>query len=101
MGLVAFLVTFAVQYGLYHRLLRDPLQTRDLVLIRPALKRWIKIAVVWQVLVLGGCAVYLFASGPGHGRGIAWIAPAVGAIFGTALPLQFVVVSILRAARGG
>ena len=60
-----------------------------------------KVAIVWQGLVLAGCAVYLFVFGSGHGSGIAWISPAVGAIFGTALPLQLVVVAALRSARSG
>jgi hypothetical protein len=94
-------VAFAVQYGLYHRLLRRALPTRDVALIRPALKLWIKVAVAWQVLVLGACAVYLIAFGSGHGPSIAWISPAVGAIFGTALPLQVVVMALLRSVRGG
>ena len=62
--------------------------------------RWMKVVLVWQGLVLGGSAVYMVALGPGHPPGIAWVAPAVGATFGTALPLQFVVMAALRSARG-
>jgi hypothetical protein len=69
--------------------------------MRPALKRWIKVALVWEVLVLTACAAYMALLSSRHGAGIAWIAPAVGAVLGTALPLQFVVISIARAARGG
>lgn len=68
--------------------------------LRAALKRWIRVAIVWQVVVLGGCAVYLASFGSRHSPGIAWISPAVGAVFGTAVPLQFVVMAILRSARG-
>jgi hypothetical protein len=92
-------MAFAVQYGLYHGLLRQPLRSHELMLVRPALKRWIKIAIVWQVLVLSGCGLYMVALSSRHGHGIAWISPAVGAAFGTALPLQFVVMAILRSAR--
>jgi hypothetical protein len=92
-------MAFALQYGLYHRLLRSALRAHDLEGVRPALKRWMKFAIVWQVLVLVACAVYLFVLGPRHGSSLAWISPAVGAIFGTALPLQFVVGAILRFAR--
>ncbi|HEY8796744.1 MAG TPA: hypothetical protein VIO85_02665 [Candidatus Dormibacteraeota bacterium] len=63
--------------------------------------RWIVIAIVWQALVLGGSAVYMLAVGSRHGPGIAWVSPAVGATFGTALPLQFVAMAALRFARGG
>jgi hypothetical protein len=69
--------------------------------MRPALKRWIKIAIVWQVLVLAACTVYMVVLSSRHAPGIAWISPAVGGVFGTALPLQFVVISIARSARGG
>jgi hypothetical protein len=92
-------LAFALQYGLYHRLLREQLRTHDLELVRPALKRWIKVTIVWQVLVLGGSALYLAALGSRHGHGVAWVAPAVGAVFGTALPLQFVVMAIMRSMR--
>ena len=79
--------------------MRDSLRTRDPERVRLALKRWVKVAIVWQVLVLGACGLYLVALGPAHGRNAAWISPAVGAVFGTAIPLQFVVMAILRAAR--
>lgn len=100
LGLAAFSLAFVFQYGLYRRLLREPLRTRDLEQVRPALRRWIKVAIVWQVLVLGGCALYLAALSSRHGHGVAWISPAVGAAFGTALPLQFVVMAIMRSMRG-
>jgi hypothetical protein len=59
----------------------------------------VKVAIVWQVLVLGACGFYLVAVGPAPGRGAAWITPAVGAVIGTAIPLQFVVMAILRSVR--
>jgi hypothetical protein len=93
-------LAFAVQYGLFHQLLRSALRTRDPVQVSDALKRWIKVAVVWQVLVLAACAFYLVVFRSGHGAGAAWITPAVGAVFGTAIPLQFVVMAILRSVRG-
>jgi hypothetical protein len=92
-------LAFAIQYGLYHGLLRQPLRTHDIQQVRPAMKRWIKVAIVWQVLVLGACGLYLAAFGSRHGHGAAWISPAVGAAFGTALPLQLVIIAILRSGR--
>jgi hypothetical protein len=50
-------------------------------------------------MVLGACGLYLAVLGPAHGRNVAWISPAVGAVFGTATPLQFVVMAILRSVR--
>jgi hypothetical protein len=99
-GAAAFLVAAAIQYGLYHRFLREPLRAHDVEKARPAFIRWISIAIVWQVLVLGGSAAYMLALSSRHGPGIAWVTPAVGATFGTALPLQFVAMAALRFARG-
>jgi hypothetical protein len=95
------LVAAAVQYGLYHFLLREPLRSRDVEKTRPAFVRWMVIAIVWQGFVLGGSAIYVLAPGSWHGPGFAWVSPAVGATFGSALPLQFVAMSALRMARGG
>jgi hypothetical protein len=92
-------LTFSVQYGLYHVLLRDAVRSHEPSQVRPALIRWIKVAIVWQVLVLGACGAYLVVVGPVHGRSVAWISPAVGAVFGTAIPLQLVVMAILRSMR--
>ena len=78
-------------------MLQGALRSNELEQVRPALKRWLRIAIIWQVMVLAGCGIYLTALTSRHG--IAWISPAVGAVFGTALPLQFVVVAILRSAR--
>ena len=63
------------------------------------MKRWIKVSIVWQALVLIACGIYLAALGPTRGHNFAWISPAVGAAFGTALPLQFVVMAIMRSVR--
>ncbi|HXB05236.1 MAG TPA: hypothetical protein VNY77_10280, partial [Candidatus Angelobacter sp.] len=68
-------------------LLRSAVRSREPALVRPALVRWIKVAILWQVLVLAACGIYLAAFGPVHGKSVAWIAPAVGAVFGTAIPL--------------
>jgi hypothetical protein len=68
--------------------------------MRPALKRWIRVAVVWQVIVLAACTLYMVVLSSRHGAGVAWISPAVGGVFGTALPLQYVVIAIARAAGG-
>jgi hypothetical protein len=67
---------------------------------RPALGLWVKVVVVWQLVVLVGSALYVAVNASAHTRGFAWIAPAVGAVFGTALPLQITVVALMRSARG-
>ena len=88
-----------MQYGLYHRLLRGALLSKDLELARPALGRWLRVAVAWQLLVLAACGLYIVVLGSRHLGGYAWPAPAIGAVFGTAIPLQVVVFGIMRAAR--
>jgi hypothetical protein len=62
--------------------------------------RWIVIAIIWQGLVIGGSGVYVLAVGSHHPAGFAWVTPAGGATFGTALPLQLVVIATMRWARG-
>jgi hypothetical protein len=88
-----------VQYGLYHYMLRQPLKTRDVALMRPAVVRWLKVILAWQVVVVGAAIGYVAVLAATRPHGYAWVAPAIGAVFGTALPLQFAVVAILRASR--
>lgn len=66
---------------------------------RQALRRWLLFTIAWQVLVLAFVGVYLgvMTRAP-HGTA-AWIAPVAGAVVGTALPLQVVVMSLLRGLR--
>lgn len=67
--------------------------------MRPAIGRWLKVVLVWQVVVVAASATYVAVLAPMHPRGLAWVAPPLGAVFGTAMPLQVVVVAILRASR--
>ena len=99
-GVLAFLLTLGIQYGLHHRLLQRPLLTHDVAQMRPAVGRWLKVVLLWQVVVVAASAGYVGVIGSQHPRGIAWIAPAIAAVFGTAIPLQVAVVAILRASRG-
>jgi hypothetical protein len=46
-------------------------------------------------------AVYLYAMLGRHQPGIAWPAPALGALVGAAAPLQFFINRLLRAATRG
>jgi hypothetical protein len=99
-GFLAFLLTLGVQYGLYHRLLQRPLLTHDVDQMRPAVGRWLKVVLLWQVVVVVACAGYVGVLASQHPRGFAWIVPAIAAVFGTAIPLQVAVMAILRASRG-
>jgi len=84
----------------YRRLLQRPLLTHDVAQMRPAVSRWLKVVLAWQVLVVAASAGYVGVMASQHPRGIAWIAPAIAAVLGTAIPLQVAVVAILRASRG-
>ena len=67
---------------------------------RQALQRWVVFTVAWQVIVLAGVAAYIaVALTAGHPKGAFWAVPAVGAVVGTALPLQFVVAGLLKTLR--
>lgn len=77
-----------------------PLRSGNFEQLRPALKRWIKVTAAWNLLVAGGCVIYFVALSSRHGHALAWVAPPIGAVFGSALALQFVVMPISRAARG-
>lgn len=80
-------------------MLRPALQSGDLEQARPAVTRWVKTALVFQTVVLIGAGGYVVLTASSHPHGLAWVAPAIGAVFGTALPLQIAVVTITRAAR--
>jgi len=90
----------AVQYAIYNRVLKRPLLTHDLAQMRRAVGRWLKVVLLWQVVVVAASAGYVAVLGSQHPRGFAWVVPALAAIFGTAIPLQVAVVAILRASRG-
>jgi hypothetical protein len=80
-------------------MLRDRLSTRDMIQIRPAINRWLIVTIAWQVLVIGACVVYALTLGSSPGKSPLWIVPPMGAAFGIAMPLQLIVMAIVRAAR--
>jgi hypothetical protein len=80
--------------------LRQALRSRDIVKARPAIGRWLKVVLVWQLVVLVASGIYIAVLASRHIHGGFWIAPAAGAVVGTAVPLQIAVMSMLRSARG-
>ena len=96
-GLGAFIAAAAIQLGLYRWLLRAPLQSADVERVKPAFRRWVVAAVAWQGLVLLTAGAYVFLLTRQNPDGLAWIAPALGLLLGTALPLQLVASTALRA----
>ena len=96
-GLGALIIAAAIQLGIYQWLLRAPLQAADFERVRPAFRRWIVAAVAWQGVVILVSGAYVYLAGRSHPAGIAWIAPAIGLLLGTGLPLQLVASTALRA----
>ena len=80
-------------------MLQRALRLADLELARPAIARWVKTVVVFQILVLLASGSYVAVMASKQLHGVAWTAPALGAVIGAALPLQLAVMSILRAGR--
>lgn len=94
-----FVVALAIQFGLYSSLVSRPLRDANLEVARPAITRWVKIAIVYQAVIVLLSGGYVVVVASGHPHGLAWAAPPVGAVIGTALPLQLAVMTILRAGR--
>jgi hypothetical protein len=61
--------------------------------------RWIKLDLVIQAAILVGAGVYIAVQTSNHVRGAGLVGPPVGAVLGSALPLQLVVAAMLRAIR--
>jgi hypothetical protein len=95
-----FVLAGLLQLGLYLRLLRPSLKSADPELVRTGMVRWIKIDLVIQVAILAAAGAYIAVQTSNHVRGAGLVAPPVGAVLGSALPLQVVVAGMLRAIRG-
>ena len=67
---------------------------------RAALLRWARFAVVLQALVILGATGWVAGFLLAHVGGYVWVAPPVGLLVGTALPLQVVAAAVMRAGRG-
>ena len=88
-----------MQYAGYDRILAAGLREAGADAQQRAMKRWVAFALVWQVLVMAGCFVYAFVMTRMHPTGLAWIAPPIAALLGTALPYQLAATRLLRAVR--
>jgi hypothetical protein len=92
-----FIGCLAVQFAGYERILAAGLRDPEVEARQRALKRWLAFALVWQTLVIAGVFVYAFVMMHAHRSGLAWIAPPVAALLGTALPYQFAAMRLIRA----
>lgn len=84
----------------YQRVLAAGLREPGIEERRRAVKRWVAFAVAWQAAVIVGVLVYVFAMTRVHRGGLAWIAPPVGALAGTALPYQLAATRLIRGLMG-
>jgi hypothetical protein len=96
---LVFAGCLAVQYAGYDRLLATGLREPAVEARQRGLKRWLVFALAWQVLIIAGCFVYALVMTRTHRSGLAWIAPPLAALLGTALPYQLAASRLLRAVR--
>lgn len=99
LGFLSLLAAMAVHYAGWRTLLWPGLSSTEPLTRRAALVRWGKFAGAWQIVVLVLCAGWVAFFNTRHARGLWWAAPPVGLLVGTALPLQFVVLGIVRRRR--
>jgi hypothetical protein len=85
-----------VQFLGYQRVLATGLRAPGLEERRRAVKRWVVFAVTWQAAVVASVLVYMFVLNRAHRGGLAWIAPPVAALVGTALPYQLAATRLIR-----
>ena len=97
-GAALFLACLTVHYLAYARILRGGLRSADAAEQKRGLKRWAGFVIAWQAALVIGLAVYTVLVVRSRPQGLAWVAPPIAAILGTALPLQLAVGRILRAA---
>jgi hypothetical protein len=90
-----------VQFMGYERILAAGLRDPGVDERRRAVKRWVGFAIAWQAIVIAGVLVYMLAATRGHRSGLAWIAPPVAALAGTALPYQLAATRLIRGLTGG
>jgi hypothetical protein len=88
-----------VQYAGYDRILAAGLREAGVEAKQRGMKRWLVFALAWQALVIAGCFVYAFVMTRTHRSGLAWIAPPIAALLGTALPYQLAATRLMRAVR--
>jgi len=96
-GAAVFIACLLLHYLYYAHVLGPRLRSGEAAERRLAMKRWLLFAVVWQAGVLLLVAAYAFPMAMTHPAGAFWIAPPVGAVLGTAVPLQLALSRILRA----
>ena len=99
LGFAVMVITATIQYMGWVRIGARGLRSADADTSQGALRRWMLFVVLYQAVVLTITIGYVVICVHSHVREGAWPAPAIGAVIGTALPLQMAVMGIARAAR--
>jgi hypothetical protein len=89
----------ALQVAVYVWVLRPSLQSGDPARLRPGMVRWLRLDVPIQAAILAGAGIYIAVQTANHVRGVGLMGPPAGAVLGSALPLQVVAMSMMRAIR--
>ena len=98
LGSLAFLVCCGVHWAVYARL-APGLRVADLERRRAAMVRYFKVLAAWEAAVMVVVVAYAIVERSSHPDGLAWIAPAIGALAGNAFPLQLAALAISRSHR--
>lgn len=99
LGGLAFVLAAAVQLVAYSLVLRGALRSMEADVRRRGLGRWVVLVLAWQALMILGIALYAIFLPPSLRGGFAWVAPPLGLVVGTALPLQLAVMALTRSLR--
>jgi|SRR5437588_4050551 len=101
LGLVTFAADCGVQYAGYQQILAAQLKSPDPALRDEALRRWVRFYLLVETVVVALIVAWVvFVYALLHTRGYAWVAPPLGLLLGSSLPLQPILVAITRAGRG-
>ena len=87
------------QYAIYKRVLAPDLGSADLAIRQAALKRWVKVVLIWQAVELVPVFAWVIPNAISHTRQGLWILPPAGLLVGSAVSLQPTLSRIARALR--
>jgi hypothetical protein len=88
-----------VQYAIYRRVLATDLHSPDPVIRQAALRRWMKVVLIWQGVELIPVFAWVIPNAVSHTRQGLWILPPAGLLVGSAVSLQPTLSRIARALR--
>jgi hypothetical protein len=92
-----FLVCLAVEYLAYELILVRGLRAADVAAKRRALRYWAVFAVGFWAVALAAAVVYAVLAARSQPGSVAWVAPPLAVLLGTALPMQLAASRLIRA----